>query len=64
MPEPEHITVTITGAGDYTNGTYRSLEIDHDISDPDNPSLRIWLDPEDEREDGSYRIATETTDAR
>jgi hypothetical protein len=58
MPDPEYATVTITGAGDYTSGTYRSPEIDHDISDPDNPSLCIWLDAEDEREDGSYRIVT------
>lgn len=56
MAEPTYATVTIIGAGDYTNGTYRSPEIDHDNSDPDNPSLRIWLDTDDEQPDGSYRI--------
>ena len=56
MPEPEYATVTITGAGDYRNGVYRSIEIDINTSDPDNPYLQIWLNPEDEQEDGNYRL--------
>ena len=56
MPEPDYAKVTISDYADYYNGTYRSTEIDLDRSDPDNPFLRIWLDPEDEQDDYGYRI--------
>lgn len=46
MSEPPEIVVTIQGDSEYTNGRYYALEIEHDLSDEDNPSLRIWLDPE------------------
>jgi hypothetical protein len=57
MAEPEYATVTISGSDDYRNGAYRSAEIDIDISDPDNPFLRVWLDADDQQDDGNYRIA-------
>ena len=57
MTEPA--LITISGAGTYINGTYRSFEIDVDRSDTDNPFLRVWLEADDEQDDGNHRIAGE-----
>lgn len=59
MADQPEIIVTIQGGGEYADGRYRVLEIDHDYSDPDNPALKLWLDPDSEQPDGSYRLPDE-----
>lgn len=63
MSDPKYATVTISGGGDYRDGTYRSAEIDIDRSDEDNPFLRVWLEPDDQQEDGNYRTGAGRLDA-
>jgi hypothetical protein len=57
VPDQPEIIVTITGNGEHSDGRYRAIEIENDMSGwPDFPALKIWLDPESSQPDGSYRL--------